>query len=92
MIEVRVQDFEGTGLPGQPVRVRWTDGESTFYTGLKPERGPSYADFEMEAELSYTVEMPGLSDPSTTPLVADSCFTEFGDQSVTSYRVVFRSN
>lgn len=92
VIEVRVQDFEGQGIPGQPVRVRWDAGESTFFTGLKPERGPAYADFEMEAGRSYVVEMPGLSDPSRVPMTADPCFTESGEQVLTSYRVVFREN
>jgi hypothetical protein len=90
LIEVFVQDFNGDGIPGQAVRVRWDGGESTFFTGLKPERGPSYADFQMEAGKGYTIDMPGRSDPSDQPLVADPCTTEAGKQSVTSYRVYFR--
>lgn len=90
VIEVRVVDFNTIGIPGQPVRVRWSDGESTFFTGLKPERGPGYADFEMEAGLAYQIEMPGLSDPSTTPLIASECTLEGGLTSITSYRVVFQ--
>ena len=90
LIEVFVQDFNGDGIPGQAVRVRWDGGESTFFTGLKPERGPSYADFQMESGKGYTIDMPGRSDPSDQPLVADPCTTEAGKQSVTSYRVYFR--
>ncbi|MEO8610089.1 MAG: hypothetical protein ABI690_19500 [Chloroflexota bacterium] len=90
LIEVFVQDYNGDGIPGQAVRVRWDGGESTFFTGLKPERGPSYADFQMEAGKGYTIDMPGRSDPSDHPLVADPCTTEAGKQSVTSYRVYFR--
>ncbi len=89
-IEVRVLDINGNEIPGQPVRVRWDGGESTFYTGLKPERGPGYADFQMEAGRAYTIEMPRLSDPSSTPLTATECFTEGGQQTITSYRVTFR--
>jgi len=90
LIEVFVQDFNGDGIPGQTVRVQWDGGESIFLTGLKPERGPSYADFEMEAGKGYTIDMPGRSDPSEQPLVADPCTTESGEQAITSYRVVFR--
>jgi hypothetical protein len=90
LIEVFVQDFNGDGILGQAVRVQWDGGESTFFTGLKPERGPSYADFQMEAGKGYTIDMPGRSDPSDQPLVADPCTTEAGKQSVTSYRVYFR--
>jgi hypothetical protein len=89
IIEVRVQDSNGNPVPGQAVRVRWDDGDSTFYTGLKPERGSDYADFQMEAGKAYTVEMPGQSDPSQ-PLGAVPCTTDDGKQAVTLYRVFFR--
>jgi hypothetical protein len=90
IIEVFVQDFGGEGIPGEAVRVRWDDGEDIFYTGLKPERGPGYADFQMEAGTGYVVEMPGRSDPTSQPLVASPCNTENGDDAITSYRVFFR--
>jgi hypothetical protein len=90
VIEVFVQDFNGQGIPAQAVRVRWDDGESTFFTGLKPERGLGYADFQMEAGKGYIIDMPGRSDPSTQPMVADTCFTADGQQAITLYRVFFR--
>jgi hypothetical protein len=89
LIEVRVQDSSGDGVPGQAVRVRWDNGESVFFTGLEPERGPDYADFQMEAGKAYTVEMPGQSDPSQ-PLGAVPCNTADGKQAITLYRVYFR--
>lgn len=92
LIEVFVRDANGARLPGQPVRVRWSDGSSTFFTGLKPERGLDYGDFEMEPGLAYTVEMPGLSDPYPTPLEARTCPTNSGEESIISYQVVFRAN
>lgn len=89
MIEVFVQDFGGVGIPGQAVRVRWDGGQDTFFTGLKAERGPAYADFQMEEGKGYIIEMPGRSDPSAEPLTAISCSTDTGDQAVISYRVFF---
>ncbi|MCU0513869.1 MAG: hypothetical protein MUE40_15020 [Anaerolineae bacterium] len=91
VIEIFVQTFNNQGIPGEPIRVRWEGGDSTFFSGLKPERGSGYADFTMQAGLGYTIEMPGLSDPVGVgrPLVADSCFTPDGTQSITSFRVVF---
>ncbi len=89
IIEVFVQNLNGIGQPGEPVRVRWDDGEDRFVTGLKPERSPGFADFYMESGTGYTIDMPGLSDPIPRPLVADGCFTEDGLEGVTSYRVVF---
>jgi hypothetical protein len=91
LIEVYVQDSSGDGISGRAVRVRWRDGESTFYTGLKPERGPAYADFQMTTGISYTIDMPGLSNPSDTPISATTCTVETtGEQSIQSYRAVFR--
>lgn len=89
VVEVFVQDFGGVGIPGMPVRVRWDDGESTFYTGLKPERGPAYADFQMEEGKGYIIDMPGLSDPSSQQLVAATCTAENGSPALISYRAVF---
>lgn len=89
IIEVRVQDSNGDGVPGQAVKVSWEDNSSTFFTGMKPERGPDYADFQMEAGKAYTVEMPGQSDPSQ-PLGAVPCTTADGKQEITLYRVYFR--
>lgn len=90
VIEVRVRDFSGQGLPGLPIRARGETEESTFFTGLKPERGPGYADFDMTEGSAYIVEMPGLSDPTPNPLVAGECFDErFGETAIQSYRLVF---
>lgn len=90
VIEVRVlEDDRVTGIPGEPIRVEWAGGESLFYSGLKPERGAGFADFQMQTGESYLITMPGLSDPLPQALVADRCFTEGGDEAVTSYRVAF---
>lgn len=90
LIEVFVVQFNGDGIAGETVRVRWEDDDSLFVTGLKLERGESYADFQMEDGMGYSIDMPSLSDPLGTPLVAEPCFTEGGDESIKSYRVVFR--
>ncbi len=93
LIQVFVYDTNGTtGLPGQRVRVRWDEGESIFFTGLKPERGAAYADFEMEAGKTYLVDMPGRSDPLREPLPAVPCTDPTtGERALTTYRVIFRA-
>ncbi|MFZ4814633.1 MAG: hypothetical protein ACOYL5_08865, partial [Phototrophicaceae bacterium] len=78
IIEVYVQTSSGIGIPGEPVRVRWEGGEDTFYTGLKPERGAAYADFQMTPDESYTIEMPNRAEPSRQQLIAAPCTTENG--------------
>ena len=90
LIEVRVQDYNGDPIPGASITVKWDSGESTFVTGLKPERGADYADFQMDAGKSYTVQVAGRSDPSQA-LVAGSCSDpDTGAQAIISYRTTFR--
>jgi hypothetical protein len=92
VIEVFVQELNGVdGVPGEAIRVRWDEGEDRFFTGLKPERGSAYADFQMEPGKGYIVEMPGRSDPSQ-PLAARACTTADLQEAIQSYRVVFRPN
>ncbi len=90
-IEVYVQRPGEGDQPGVAVRVAWESGEDVFFTGLKPERGLGYADFQMEANRNYTVELPERSRRSN-PLAASQCTTESGERSTTSYRVIFRRN
>jgi hypothetical protein len=92
MIEVLVFAANGSsGIPGQAVRVRWGDEDSLFVTGLQPERGAGYADFEMEAEQSYLVDLPGQSEVVQPALVASPCTdATTGERSIITYRVSFR--
>ena len=90
IIEVYVRDFGNTeGIPGERIRVQWEGGESIFASGLKPERDSGYADFQMEAGESYVLSMPGRSNPIASPIVAEGCFTDTGQEAITSYRVAF---
>ncbi len=90
VIEVRVYDRLGEGMPGIPVEVTWSGNQSdTFYTGLKPERELGYADFDMTSGRSYSVSIPGLR--GTAPVVdASPCEADDGSTAVTSYWVNFQ--
>lgn len=71
-LAVLVTGRDGAPLAGVPILVTWGEGESsTFYTGLAPEISPGYADFQMQAGVSYTLKVGeaseavgGLSVPS----------------------------
>ncbi|HVO70287.1 MAG TPA: hypothetical protein VMT24_09585 [Aggregatilineaceae bacterium] len=93
VIEVRVYDRQGQGVPGVPVQVTWSgDQRDTFFTGLKPEREMGYADFEMTPGRSYSVSIPGLT--SRTPVVnAEPCQATVDGETVsttTSYWINFQ--
>jgi hypothetical protein len=91
VIEVLVQEPNGTtGIAGMAVLVEWSSGQDRFFTGLKPERGTGFADFRMESNGIYTVELPGSSERST-PLVAQPCTDRgTGGSAITSWRLYFR--
>lgn len=84
VIEVRVYDARGQGVPGVPVRVTWGGNqEDTFFTGLKPEREAGYADFSMTPGRAYSVSIPGLV--STAPVVeAVPCSDTVDGQDITT--------
>lgn len=88
IIEVYVRDNNGQGIPGTPIQVTWDNARQRqiFYTGLKPERGNEYADFEMEQGQTYTIGVLNEGRPSR-PLEAVPCD---GDGTTMSYRVVIQ--
>lgn len=88
IIEVSVVDYLGRGLPGQQIRARWGAQEDIFISGLKGDRGPAYADFQMAADTDYTLDMPNVAEPVATSLRTGSCY-EGRRESLKSYRVVF---
>jgi hypothetical protein len=87
IIEVYVRDTTSLGMPGMPIEVLDQErNRAVFYTGLKPERGDDYADFEMELGETYRVGIAGLGQPSRE-LEAVPC-DESG--TIISYRVVIQ--
>ena len=88
LIEVFVVDYLGRGIPGQRIRARWGDQEDTFVSGLKPERGDAYADFQMEAGIDYALDMAGGDEALGTSLRATDCYTD-NRRGLKSYRVSF---
>lgn len=90
LLEVLVQDTDGTGIPGMAVEVDWPTGKDHFFTGLKPEKDDGYADFTMTQDESYTVVLTGLGQRSDTLTAAACTDRQAGGSSITSYRLYFR--
>ena len=88
LLTVYVQERNGRGIPGMALRVQWDNGEDRFFTGLKPERGLAYADFVMQGDVQYRVDMPGRAESSPTFATGD-CVDE-GESTLRSWRAVFR--
>lgn len=62
LMQVFVSDADGNPLPGVRIAVTWQDGEDIFYSGLTPEIGPGYADFQMDTGIVYDVKVGEVSD------------------------------
>ena len=90
-IRVNVQGLEGNGLPGVDVWITWDDGADRFVTGLKPEFGVGFGDFDMQPDVNYRV---GAGTQSALALVsnlrANACTTEAGNAGRLSWDIVLR--
>ena len=62
VLEIIVRDADGEPLGGVEVMVIWEQGMDRLVTGLKPELGRGYADFALEVERVYVVELAAGSD------------------------------
>jgi hypothetical protein len=92
LIEVNVQDTDGSGIPGVAVEVSTLQNKEQFFTGLKSEKDPGYADYQMEKGGSYVISVPGISQRPNA-LEARECpvpKADGGGKSITSYRAIFR--
>ena len=88
MILVYVFDASRRPVPGVEVAVRWEGGLDTFYTGLKPEIGLGFADFQMEHGVSYSVEL-SLGDQPVSGFITRECQTEDGKSAFSSWEIIF---
>jgi hypothetical protein len=66
-----VRDKDGNELAGVEIVVSWSTGQDRFFTGLWPERGVGYADFEMAPEVEYDVALAGFKGETAEGLTAD---------------------
>lgn len=70
-ITIWIQDAQGRPLPGIEIVVSWPVGQDRFYTGLRPERGAGYADFEMAPATTYEVYLADYRGDTAADLASD---------------------
>ena len=87
-ILVYVRDGNDRGVAGVKVVVKGPGVEDSFFTGLKPEIGPGFADFLVTTPGSYSVEVGGGKTQLAQGLAFDdSCPA---GTPLRSWRIVFR--
>jgi hypothetical protein len=88
-IEVVAQDEEGEGLAGVEVWLAWSGGTDRAVTGLKPQEGKGYADFDAAPGVSYDLSTSAMGMPLVTGLLIKSCPAQEGEQPTPgSWRIV----
>jgi hypothetical protein len=88
-IEVVVQDENGDELPGVEVWLMWQDGADRAVTGLKPDKGEGYVDFDVDLDVDYTLGTSELGVGLVTGLQIEPCpEIEDEDSLMGSWRIV----
>ena len=77
-IEVVVQDERGAGVAGVEVWLMWPGGADRAVTGLKPQHGAGYADFDVETDVRYSLGVGELGMGLVTGLRIEPCPAEEG--------------
>jgi hypothetical protein len=72
LMQISVIDRRGRQMPGVEIIITWSGGEEHFFTGLKPEIANGYADYIMQAGVTYTVRAGESGSPAPN-LVAPVC-------------------
>jgi len=57
LLQIQVEDRDGMPVPGARISIAWEDGEESFYTGLYPQIGLGYADYQMSSEETYILHV-----------------------------------
>lgn len=73
LMQLMFMDSRRNEIAGVEIVVTWNAGENNFFTGFKPELGNGYADFVMQADTIYNIQVvtggsfvPNISAPSCT--------------------------
>jgi len=87
-IQVFVSNTAGIGIPGIEIIISWNGGEEHFYTGIKTDIDIGYADFVMEPEILYVLQVAN-GGQLIADLTAPQCKNEAGIVFWGSLRLVF---
>lgn len=88
-VEVSVRDERGGGLPGVVVWLVSPDEANRAVTGLKPQHGAGYADFNAEPNVSYALSVGELGAVLINDLRIETCPGQrHGEPLLGSWRIV----
>lgn len=89
LLQVVVINVTRRQIPGAEIVITWNSGEEHIFTGLKPELGHGYADFEMTPGVTYSVRMADGGTPASE-LAAPDCRSTDGESYTGGLRITFQ--
>ncbi len=89
LIQVEAQDAAGQPVPGVEVIINWDGSEERFYTGLKPELDPGYADYAIQPGQTYQIRLADGGEPASG-LTAVECEAPDSSRFWGSWNLIFR--
>lgn len=87
-IIINTLDAAGQPVPGVEVIVSWPGGEDRLFTGLKPELGLGYGDFQIVPGTSYSVHLAEGGE-LVQDLLSNECETRAGERFWGSWALLF---
>jgi hypothetical protein len=86
-LRVTVLDETGRPQPNVELLIRWDGQDEHFFTGLKPEKGIGYADFDMQKDRVYELVIVGAQSNVAQGLDTGGC-----ENRLASWDIVFQFN
>ena len=89
LLQVIVFNSSRRQLAGAKIIITWDGGEEQFFTGLKPELGNGYADFIMDPNTAYTVQL-GTGSDIASGLTTSTCQSSDGETFLGGIKLTFQ--
>ncbi len=89
LMQIDVMDSQGHQVPGVEIIISSGPGEEHFFTGLKPEIADGYADYIMQADVTYTLRV-GPSGHPISSLSAPGCPDTHGQTYTGGLKLTFQ--
>ncbi|HJQ14325.1 MAG TPA: hypothetical protein VJ830_06200 [Anaerolineales bacterium] len=89
LLQVMVLNRNRRQVAGVEIVITWDSGKEQFFTGLKPELGNGYADYQMTPDTTYTVQLARGSDVALG-ITPPTCQTPDGATFLGSIKLTFQ--
>jgi hypothetical protein len=90
LLQIQIEDEEGNPVPGARINIIWDEGEEYFYTGLYPQIGLGYADYQMSASKTYQLHV-GEGGEMVDDLSIPTCKDGGGNYFSGGWKLKFKS-